>query len=226
MRYQGGKKRIAKDILKIILKDRKPGQYYVEPFCGGCNVIELVEGPRIAADANKELIAMYKALQRGWWPPQFISEEFYKQVQKDLKAPPELRAYVGFISFGAKYFGGYPRGNSEFFMSYWNSVTRQTKKLNGVEFFNCSYDQLGIPKESIIYCDPPYAETIGYKNTGKFLKEQFWNWLRFKRGQGHSVFVSEYRAPRDFKEIWSKRQITNVDIKSLKEVTEKLFTLL
>ena len=35
MQYLGGKTRIAKEILPIILADRKEGQYFVEPFCGG-----------------------------------------------------------------------------------------------------------------------------------------------------------------------------------------------
>ena len=43
MKYQGSKRRIAKDILPIILRDRKNGQFYVEPFVGG--VIPYVELP-------------------------------------------------------------------------------------------------------------------------------------------------------------------------------------
>ena len=38
MKYMGSKNRIAKYILPIILKDRLEGQWYVEPFCGGCNI--------------------------------------------------------------------------------------------------------------------------------------------------------------------------------------------
>ena len=33
----GSKNRIAKFILPIILKERKPEQWYVEPFAGGMN---------------------------------------------------------------------------------------------------------------------------------------------------------------------------------------------
>ena len=35
MKYMGSKNRIAKYILPIMLKDRKPNQYWVEPFVGG-----------------------------------------------------------------------------------------------------------------------------------------------------------------------------------------------
>jgi hypothetical protein len=46
MIYLGGKTRIAKEILPLILADRKEGQYFVEPFCGGCNVTANVPGNR------------------------------------------------------------------------------------------------------------------------------------------------------------------------------------
>lgn len=60
MKYMGSKSRIAKHILPIILDGRKDGQYYAEPFCGGCNVIDKVPGNRIANDSNPYLIAMWE----------------------------------------------------------------------------------------------------------------------------------------------------------------------
>lgn len=48
MIYMGSKARFAKELLPIILKDRKEGQWYVEPFCGGCNMIDKVTGNRMA----------------------------------------------------------------------------------------------------------------------------------------------------------------------------------
>ena len=47
MMYIGSKRRIAKEILAIILKDRRPNQTYVEPFCGGCNAIDKVTNPQL-----------------------------------------------------------------------------------------------------------------------------------------------------------------------------------
>ena len=35
MQYMGSKTKISKEILPIILKDRKENQYYIEPFVGG-----------------------------------------------------------------------------------------------------------------------------------------------------------------------------------------------
>lgn len=77
MKYMGSKSRIAKYILPIILKDRKDGQYYVEPFCGGCNTIDKVKGLRIGNDKNKFLISMWKYLCNGRKFPIKISKETY-----------------------------------------------------------------------------------------------------------------------------------------------------
>ena len=52
MKYMGSKNRIAKHILPIILKDRKEGQWYVEPFVGGANIRDKVECKRIGSDSK------------------------------------------------------------------------------------------------------------------------------------------------------------------------------
>ena len=58
MKYMGSKARFTKEILSIVLKNRKPDQWYVEPFAGGMNVICEVQGKRIANDLHFYLIAM------------------------------------------------------------------------------------------------------------------------------------------------------------------------
>jgi DNA adenine methylase len=47
----------------------------VEPFVGGANVIDKVQGKRIGGDKNEYVIALFKALQNGWIPPKNVSEE-------------------------------------------------------------------------------------------------------------------------------------------------------
>lgn len=66
MVYMGSKNRIAKDLLPIITSSLKENQYYVEPFVGGCNMIDKVKHPnKIGADNNKYLIALLKYVQGG-----------------------------------------------------------------------------------------------------------------------------------------------------------------
>ena len=77
MKYMGSKNRIAKHILPIILKDRKENQYYVEPFVGGANMIDKVNGLRIGSDVNKYLIALWKGMQQNLDRPYIIDKELY-----------------------------------------------------------------------------------------------------------------------------------------------------
>jgi DNA adenine methylase len=44
MKYMGSKARVAKEIASII--DYKNYDYYIEPFCGGCNFIDKIDHPR------------------------------------------------------------------------------------------------------------------------------------------------------------------------------------
>jgi DNA adenine methylase len=62
MRYTGNKNRIAKHILPLMLEDRT-NETCVEPFVGGANIIDKVDGNRIGADFNKHLIKFYKNIQ-------------------------------------------------------------------------------------------------------------------------------------------------------------------
>ena len=75
MKYMGSKNRIAKHILPIILKDRKPDQWYVEPFVGGANMIDKVEGNRVGGEINEYIAAMWIALESGWVPRNDYTKE-------------------------------------------------------------------------------------------------------------------------------------------------------
>lgn len=80
MQYLGGKSKIRKELSKFLESVRSSDQTYFEPFVGGGWVLQEMAGKRIASDGNKALIAMYQALQDGWIPPDFVSEDEYKQV--------------------------------------------------------------------------------------------------------------------------------------------------
>ena len=60
MKYMGSKARFKKRILDAM---GEIGGVYVEPFAGGMNMIDCVKADRrIANDANKYVIAMFKAV--------------------------------------------------------------------------------------------------------------------------------------------------------------------
>jgi DNA adenine methylase len=234
MVYMGSKNRFAKELLPIILKDRKENQFYVEPFAGGMNIIDKVEGNRIANDLNYYLIEMFKDLLNGW-KPEYISKIEYKDIKNNKeKYKPNIVGWAGFIcSFSGKYFAGFAgnfpesiinkNGKIRYYqVEHSNSIFKQLPKLQGVKFENKKYSELEIPDNSIIYCDPPYQNTTGYK-VEKFNHSEFWEWCRNKTLEGNTVFVSEYTAPDDFECVWEKEVKVTLSTKSTLNKVEKLF---
>jgi len=235
MKYMGSKNRIAKHILPIILKDRRPNQWYIEPFCGGCNSIDKVKGNRLASDSHYYLIEMWKALQNGWLPP-MISKDDYKDIRNNKgNFLPHLVGWVGFnCSYSGKWFGGFAgqvktKINTlrDYQVEAHKNIKNQIDSIKGIDFRCCSYDKLELSDECIIYCDIPYANTTKYKED--FNHEKFWNWCRDMGDNGHKVFVSEYNAPDDFKCVWEKKVASSLSangkIGGNKISTEKLFVL-
>ena len=243
MKYMGSKARFAKHILPIVLEGRTKEQTYVEPFAGGMNVIDKVEGKRIANDIHTELIEMWKALVCDNWKPPHYTKEQYQQIRTNKKSyEPHVVGWVGFAcSYSGKYFGGYAgdyfdkgknyklNGERNVQRNYQteaiNSTAKQIQKLKGVKFTNINYLELQIPPNSVIYCDPPYQNTTKYSHT--FNHSFFWDWCREKSKQGHTVFVSEYAAPDDFECVWQKEAKSflsaNGKIGGNKVSVEKLF---
>ena len=228
MKYMGSKLRHAKEILPIILKNRKEGQYYVEPFVGGANVIDKVTGNRIGADINEYLIAMWQAVSKGWLPPEVITEEDYQNVRNNKDKDKALTGYVGFaLSYGGMWFSGWRRdsvGKRDYVAESFRSALKQFPNLIDVNFVRSSYENLDIPKESVIYCDPPYKGTAQYRD--KFDHSPFYDWCREKRKEGHRVFVSEYNMPEDFICVWEKKVCSSLSKNTgSKKAIERLFTL-
>ena len=234
----GSKNRIAKHILPLMLKDRKEGQYWVEPFVGGANMIDKVDGNRIGADFNDYLIEALKLIRDDVNSiPQVITESEYNSA-KELRPLAGLVGFIGFaMSFGGKWFGGYRRdvAGSKGCIDNMRTQTRrsrdsaikQSKLIQGVDFVFSSYSELVIPPNSIIYCDPPYEGTTGYKD--KFNHSEFWQWCRDKVKEGHTIFVSEYNAPDDFECIWEQEVKSSLSANGVsggsKKSIEKLFTI-
>lgn len=233
MRYTGNKSRISKHILPIILKDRKPNQWFVEPFVGGANITSKVDGLRLASDSNAHLIKFYKELQEGWLPPVHITKEEYYHIKENQELDSRMTIWAGICcSYGGKWFGGYLNDYQESkrlkngrLPNHQEEARRglllQIPKLKSVNFITSDYKDLTIPPNSIIYCDPPYKGTIKYKVD--IDHDEFWDWCRGKTNEGHTVFVSEYEAPSDFECVW-ELEVSNTLSKQKKiKNKEKLF---
>lgn len=221
----GSKNKVAKRLLPIILKNRKPGQVYIEPFCGGCNMIDKVSGPRWANDNNHYLIALFRALQGGWVPPDIVSAELYKDIRTHKDSyPPELVAFVGFTcSFGSKWWGGYAQNAAgrNYALESKTNLLKQLPNIRDVVFTNMCYKDMVITEPAVIYCDPPYFNTVKY--VGDFNHSVFWEWVRVKSLEGHNVYVSEYVAPDDFECLVEIPHFTRMNKNKMAARIEKLF---
>jgi DNA adenine methylase len=176
MKYMGSKNRFAKELLPIILKERKENQFYVEPFSGGMNLIDKVKGNRIANDNNKYLIAMWNGIKKGIIYPNEIEKSLYSlardvfngketRFEHTINITDDLVGWIGFMgSANGRFFEGGYSGKSntklgtvrDYIAESIRNIEKQIPNLLDVDFIFDDYVNLDIPKNSIVYCDIPY----------------------------------------------------------------------
>lgn len=95
------------------------------------------------------------------------------------------------------------------------------ERLENLERYNTDYRNVELPDDSIVYCDPPYANTNRYGlNGSRFDNEAFWEWARHCK---KPVFISEYEAPKDFICIAEIPTTSKIAAKTSKRAIEKIF---
>lgn len=233
MRYQGGKSKLAKDILRVIQPHRGT-RILVEPFAGAMNITVTAGGERWANDADPRLIALFTALREGWEPPDTISEELYYDVKRNpANHHPAMQAFVGCgCSFGGKWWGGWSAPSKcgrNYAAEAKRGLARKMALLEGVRFSCTGYDQMELPPpdQCVVYCDPPYGDTTGYDGA-KFDSVAFWAWCERKRIEGYPIFVSEYSCAvePEWPVVWEKPWKTSLSGSwDIKERVERLYHL-
>ena len=205
MRYNGGKSVVGKRFAEVINLWGKDKRTYIEPFVGSAWVTIHIDHPhRYCYDVNPYLIAMWRKLQKGWVPPEKVTKGDYDSAR--FGGPDHLRAFIGFgCSWGGKWFGGYNIENDgEAPGQASRSLLRKIQHLQDVGFDCRDYRDLS-PEQSIIYCDPPYADsTEAWGDSEPFDHKLFWRMMRLwaKLGGGSNiVIISSYEAPADFIQI-------------------------
>lgn len=225
MKYMGSKSRIARYIIPIMEAHRTLNQWWVEPFVGGANSIIHASGLRLGADINRYLISLLIEMTKPNFQAPLISESEYLLIKAHPEQFPDwLVGYAGFqLSFGAKWMDSYRKdraGIRNYAIEAKRNVEVQARLMKRIVFLHYNYNDLPIPHNSLVYCDPPYQGTTKYATD--FDHHQFWNWCRQLKSEGHTVFVSEYNAPDDFTCVW-ERDVTS----GLSKLTrkEKLWTI-
>lgn len=224
MKYMGSKNRHAKELLPILLKDRVDGQYYIEPFVGGGNLIDKVPGGfRIGSDVNpwviQALISIRDSLDELPKNNREFTEEHYTALRKSDEY--KHKGYAGFaFSYGGKWLGGWRRdskGTRDYVAESYRNALSQRHGLCGVELICQSYEKLDIPKKSIIYCDPPYFGTTKYKDD--FNHDLFWDWCREK---AKAYIVNKAYPEIDVSEAFGKKldELAAIPVLSAFEIAE------
>jgi DNA adenine methylase len=223
--YHGGKTRTGNLIANVIYNEALDIEDvydftikgYCEPFAGMLGVYRHIpvlfkdHKPKLkymAGDFNKSLILMWKALQEGWKPPTTITKKEYDSLRYSKDS-----AKKGFIGnkcgFGGLFFGQYRKElcTSRRIKLTLDKIKKIIKDIKNTKFKSGSYTQYSKLKGYVIYCDPPYSKYNRYVDSENkrvnFDNKKFWNWCR-KMAKDNIVFVSEYKAPKDFQKIWSK----------------------
>ncbi len=142
---------------------------------------------------------MYKALQNGWVPPDYVSEDTWRQYKLNPKIDDPMTAFcrIG-CGFGGDWNGGYARseGKDCYAATTKRSLLKQLPLIQDVKFRYGLFHEHK-PKGCIIYCDPPYQGTTQYGAFDGFDHELFWSTVR-EWSKRNTVLVSEYQAPSDF----------------------------
>lgn len=254
MQYFGGKAKLASKLVPEVQKFCEHADVYWEPFCGSLNVFSRIRcGRKFASDACVPLIALFRYVQSGGILPTEVSEEDYRRAQRG-ECDPWYQAFVGFgCSFAGKWFGGYARGHGadaapatsslskKFNRNYANNANNALSRKFAVDMSNArflvgEYDKIR-PRYTkhqrwVIYCDPPYAGTIGYNRSnvvGRWNPQKFWMWAQTQANAGATVLVSEYSCPIRHEIVASWRHRTEIRTpksNNQKDRVEMLFRIL
>lgn len=239
MKYMGSKSRIIKEIALIIQRyvNMSEKQYYYEPFCGGCNVIDHITArKRFAADKQKYLIALYQNLNRLHELPEFVTKEHYDTVRHCYNVGDRTYEdwYIGAIGFLASYNGRFFDGGyagvvntkagttRNYYAEAKRNLEAQVKYLDEILFGCLDYRDTKDVCGYVIYCDPPYFGTKQYGSSRGFDHVEFWDWVR-KKSEKNVVLVSEHQAPDDFECVWEQPIVRTIDNTKRVRSTERLF---
>ena len=104
-----------------------------------------------------------------------------------------------------------------------DSITRQIEieRLQSLQSYGTTYENVPIPPNSLIYCDIPYSDTdCGGYGGGTFDHNAFYEWAL----QQDNIFISEYKMPMNFIEIANVEKSVLCGTDNSATATERLYT--
>jgi len=226
MRYLGGKQKAAGSLVAAMAPTLR-GRVLWDAFCGGLNVAgkaaEVCQV--IASDRDPALIALHRAVHSGWDPPASVTEDEFLAARSLPDSDPR-KAFAAFgCSFGGKWGSAYARGEGRNYAAESaRSLTRDARRCAVILQLDFMTVQPFFDPSLVIYCDPPYRGTTGYR-LGAFDSDAFWTRAAEWAALGVPVFVSEFSAPQGWSVVWTRvqkaRMARKKDVEAV--MVEKLF---
>lgn len=237
----GSKSRIVDEILPIIQQRIEDYNIktYIDPFCGGCNVVDKVVCDRkIASDNQKFLIELLKNVEKVKGLPDEISREHYSEVRDCFNKGLHKfeNWYIGAIGFLASYNGRFFDGGysgivqtkigteRNYYKEAKENLIEQIPRLQNIEFKNVDYQYYTLFEDCLFYLDPPYKGKKQYDSSKCFDYDKFWNWCKHM-SEKNIVLISENDAPDDFECIWKQGVKRTIDNNKRIKAVEKLFEI-
>jgi hypothetical protein len=221
MQYCGGKAKVAKTLARFFAA--QSARSYWEPFVGAASVIAEMPSSwtRYGSDLEQSMITLLQALQTGWKPP-LVTERMRCQLREKNDPLDPCTAVAKFgCSFKGSAWAGYTYRTlkQDFPALARNTLIAQAPKIRDVIFKCSDYLTAGVSAD-LIYCDPPYENTVGPGCQIDFDHAQFWNWA----GKQESLIaVSELQAPAGWVKIWHKVGNKGFKKKDGSYLTERLW---
>lgn len=232
MAYVGGKSKGAEHIIAVLNHKNYDNMRYIEPFVGYGHVLRRISNKKSyhASDANPLVISLLDGIQKNKrYHSMHITKQQYDTLKDDTKNVSFRRALAAFAySYNGKEWGGYTmsspsRDNYPLERKKYYDTLKKNETFMKTTLALCSYNTL-MPKNSLVYCDPPYKSTTGYGKLS-FDHDQFWDTIR-RWSKNNIVYVSEYSAPSDFKCVSKKAKYQSLNGKGAgKVVYEKLWKM-
>ena len=187
MVYMGSKNKLSKYLKPLIEGFLKQGMLYIEPFVGGANMIDKIDWTgKYGYDLNKPIIALLRygayhaklcniSNREFKLPPEDIDIDEFKRLRELYKkgiASPKI-GFAGLMSQLGKFYSSYQKDKEKR-----DQLRRNIEKqFSNPLFFNTTFEYKNYkelnPKNSVIYCDPPYPNTTQYNIKEKFDYDHF-----------------------------------------------------
>ena len=235
MKYVGSKNKLAKYIVPILQKiiDTHNINIYVEPFVGGGHIIDKIScKSKYGFDIDNIPISIFKHYiekpQDLDILPNSLTKDFYYYIRDNNEFPVWYKSSILlFGSYNSRVYGGCYGATAQtkngktrnYYREAINNFKKQLPNLKGIKFEQKSYLDLDF-QDTLIYCDPPYKNGIGYQE--EFNHDLFWQWAE-KQTKNNIVLVSENEAPNDWVCIWQQQTKTSMNNRHRINKIEKLF---